>query len=389
MLTVMLRSWGRWCAAVLFFLGVAGLAGVVPSSSPPAGADAPPPGVMVGWHEKGDDIEAMKAHEAALGKRMAVVRLYEQWELPGKKVARMVGEGRLPVVSHKPPPTIGWLQIALGLEDAVIHDLAEEYKSYGGEVVFVFHHEPHDDAIDLGGGDTSGYGLSDNYVAAFRRIHDVFVAAGAHVSAGGNVSFGYSASSPWMLEGEPAGSADRLYPGDAYVDVLAHDRYNWASCRGDDWEEFSENWAPVVKMAAAHRKPLIIGEFGAPAAGGRRNDWFRNAAAWMKSDPDARQWLIGFAYYHSLHDTCPWDFMNQGDDGRLGWIEAFSRDPHFLDSPFPLPRTAEAPARLPVLLPIPVPLPELPVPLPELPELLELPEQPAPAVPEPPAEPPA
>ncbi len=361
-MTFPMRSFGRWCAAVAFFLLVAALSGLSPSSSADA-RDAAPPGVMIGWHEKGDDIGAMREHEAALGKRMAVVRLYEQWALPGSKVGQMIAEGRLPVVSHKPPPTVGWVTIALGLEDPLIHALAAEYKSYGRDVVFIFHHEPHDDAIDLKGGD---YGLSLNYVAAYRRIHDIFVADGAHVSAGGHVSFGYAATTPWMLEGDPPGSGDPLYPGDRYVDVLAHDRYNWATCRGDAWEEFSDNWGPVVKMAAAHHKPLIIGEFGAPPAGGRRNEWFRKAAAWMKSDTDARQWLIGFAYYHSFHDTCPWDFMNQGEDGRLGWIESFTNDPHFLDAPFPLARPAAGPAGLPILLPLPLPVPDLSV-LPALP----------------------
>jgi hypothetical protein len=280
----------------------------------------------------------------------------------------MVAEGRLVVVSHKPPALIGWLSIALGLEDAFIRQLAATYRSYGREIVFVFHHEPHDDALDL---KTGTYGLSANFVSAFRRIHDIFVQEGAHASVGGNVLFGYSATTPWMLMGTPAGSEDVLYPGDAYVDVLAHDRYNWASCRGDAWEEFSENWGPVTKMAAAHQKPLIIGEFGAPPENGRRNDWFRNAAAWMKSDPDARAWLRGFNYYHSFHDTCPWDFLNQGDDGRVGWIEAFAGDPHFSGTPIPLPRPA-APAApgLPMTpgLPVPPPVRPQPPPTPEAPD---------------------
>jgi hypothetical protein len=349
-----LRPLGRFAAGVLGFLVVGLAAGTGPST--PAGAEAPP-GVMIGWHEQGDDLDALAAHEAALGKRMAVVRLYEQWNPPTAKVERAVAEGRLAVVSHKPPPTIGWLQIALGLEDALIHELAARYRAYGRQVVFIFHHEPHDDAADLKDGES---GLSANFVAAFRRIHDIFVSDGAHVSAGGNVLFGYAATTPWMLEGDPPGSGDVLYPGDGYVDVLAHDRYNWASCRDDGWEEFADNWAPVVRMAAERRKPLVIGEFGAPPAGGRRDQWFRNAAAWMKSDPDARRWLFGFAYYHSFHDTCPWDFMNS-DDGRTGWIEAFTGDPHFRGAPFPLPRPTNAAEPLPVLLPLPVPLPDLPV----------------------------
>ena len=52
---------------------------------------------MIGWHEDGDDINALKAHERALGKRFAIVRTYHQWQLPGRRVDQLVSEGRLPL----------------------------------------------------------------------------------------------------------------------------------------------------------------------------------------------------------------------------------------------------------------------------------------------------
>jgi hypothetical protein len=290
---------------------------------------------MVGWHEQGNSVDQMKVHEQAVGGRFAIVRYYSEWALPGRRVDQLVGEDRLVLSSHKPPAPAdgGWAAVADGRQDQMIRALARKYRSYDREIIFIFHHEPHDDASDLKGG---AYGTSAEFKAAWQRIHDLFVAEGAAVSAGGKVYFGYSATMPWILKGNPAGSADPLYPGDANVDILAHDRYNWASCRGDGWEEFSDNWAPVVAMAARRGKYLIPGEFGAPPAGGQRNDWFRKAAQWMKTDPAARRWMIGFSYFHSLHDSCPWDFLNQGTDGLLGWIDAFSRDPYFTGTPFSL-----------------------------------------------------
>jgi hypothetical protein len=81
--------------------------------------------------------------------------------------------------------------------------------------------------------------------------------------------------------------------------------------------------------------PLIAAEFGSPPADGARNEWFRQTASWLRNDPLARRWMWGFAYYHTLHDTCPWDFLSHGDDGRLGWQDAF-RDPYFTGVPFSL-----------------------------------------------------
>ncbi len=305
---------------------------------------------MIGWHEKGDDLDALRAHEAQLGTRFAVVRVYQSWKVPGSKIGTLVDEGRLVLVSHK-PPIGGWAAVASGAEDATIAALADKYRSYGRQVIFTFHHEPHDDAVDLKGG-TSG--TVADYLAAWRRIHQVFVDRGAHRSAGGNVHFGYSATGSWAL----AAGGDPLYPGGDIVDVLAHDRYNWAACEGDDWEEFSENWGPLVALAARQGKPLIAGEFGSAPAGGARNDWFRRGAEWMRTDPAARQWLWGFAYYHSLHETCPWDFLNSvTDDGASGWRDAFSH-PYFSGTPFALPAGPVAP-----VAPLPSqPAPAAPVP---------------------------
>lgn len=295
---------------------------------------------MIGWHEDGDNLDRLEAHEAKLGKRFAVVRLYNQWRQPSRKVDQMVADGRLVLSSHKGPDPGrgGWAAVASGRQDGTIRFLAQKYRGYGRQIIFVFHHEPHDDASDV---KRSGrYGTSSDFKAAWRRIHRIFTDEGASASAGGTVFFGYSATGSRALGNR--GSGDPLYPGDAYVDVFAHDRYNWASCRGEGWESFAENWRPLVELAAEHGKPLIPAELGAPPSGGRRNAWFRDAARWMKTDPLARQWMIGFAYYHSFHDSCHWDFMNQGDDGRSGWAEAFSGDGYFVETPFSLHGSAMA-----------------------------------------------
>ena len=350
----------RWAAGLLI------VATSVGWGAPARAADSPPArpeagGTMIGWHEKGDDLDALRAHEAQLGTRFAVVRVYQSWKVPGAKIGTLVDEGRLVLVSHKPPAG-GWAAVASGAENATIAALADKYRSYGRQVVFIFHHEPHDDAADLKGG-TSG--TVADYQAAWRRIHQVFVERGAHRSVGGNVHFGYSATGSWAL----AAGGDPLYPGGDIVDVLAHDRYNWAACEGDDWEEFSENWAPLVALAARQGKPLIAGEFGSAPAGGARNDWFRRGAEWMRTDPAARQWLWGFAYYHSLHETCPWDFLNSvTDDGASGWRDAFSH-PYFSGTPFALPAGSVAPVAplpakpaAPVVSTVPTTVPKATVP---------------------------
>jgi len=150
-------------------------------------ARAPDGAVMIGWHEQGDDLAALRAHEQALGKRFAIVRLYQQWNLPGRKVDELVADGRLVLVSHKPPAPAdgGWGAVASGREDATIRALADKYRGYGRQIIFSFHHEPHDDASDVKTG--GRYGTSAQYKAAWRRIHDIFAEEHAAASVGGNV----------------------------------------------------------------------------------------------------------------------------------------------------------------------------------------------------------
>ena len=319
--------------AAVAALWCAGAPPVARAATPPTAVPARPPtgAVMVGWHEDGDDGDALRAHESELGTRFALVRMYQQWQVPSRRVTDMVSDGRLVLVSHKPPAG-GWPAVASGAEDAMIARLADAYRALGREVLFTFHHEPHDDASDVKGGTA---GTAADYLAAWRRIRTIFDQRGASHAVGGNVFFAYAPVGWWALKtapGGPAGSGDPLYPGDDLIDVLAPDSYNWGSCRGNAWQEFSSEWAPLVALAAAHHKPLIAAEFG--SAPGARDDWFRHAATWMRTDPLARQWLWGFAYFHSLHDTCPWDFLNQAD-GRAGWQDAF-RDAYFTGAPFSL-----------------------------------------------------
>lgn len=289
--------------------------------------------VMLGWHERFNDVDGLRANEKRLGTRFAIVRYYTPWRLPSRQMEDFLAEGRLLVSSHKAPEA-GWARVASGAEDQMISALADRYRSYGREIVFVFHHEPHDEASDVKGGT---FGTSGDFKAAWRRIHQIFVSRGAHVSAGGNVLFGYSAIDFYALKttpGGPPGSGDVMYPGDDVIDVLAHDAYNWAECKGREWQSFADNWKPLLAIAAAHDKPLIAAEFG--SAPGTRNQWFADAARFMRTDPVARERLMGVVYFHAHMDGCHWDFMNQPGDGRPGWVQAFGRDSGFTGTPFSL-----------------------------------------------------
>jgi hypothetical protein len=69
-------------------------------------------------------------------------------------------------------------------------------------------------------------------------------------------------------------------------------------------------------------------------------------ANFIKSDPYARKWVIGFNYFHSIHTdpkgiTNDWRILGDdnepvGSEGAEGWIQSFSDDPFFLEAPISL-----------------------------------------------------
>jgi beta-mannanase len=110
------------------------------------------------------------------------------------------------------------------------------------------------------------------YVAAWRRVHDIFVASGAT-----------NATWVWCPNVAAVGTASydniaAAYPGDAYVDWTCLDGYN-----GDDpWVSFSDLFGPAYRLiaeAVAPGKPMIIGEVGSTEHGGSKAQWISDMFA--------------------------------------------------------------------------------------------------------------
>lgn len=82
------------------------------------------------------------------------------------------------------------------------------------------------------------------------------------------------------------------------------------------------------------RQAALAAEFG--SAPGARNQWFTDAARFVRTDPLARRRPVGVVYFHAHMDNCDWDVMNQDDDGRRGWMQAFRSINGFTGTPFSL-----------------------------------------------------
>jgi hypothetical protein len=184
--------------------------------------------------------------------------------------------------------------IAAGKLDDYIRQYARDLKAYADPVL-----------IRLFGGEFNGswwYGQSPlanpnltpaDFVAAWRRVVDIFRAVGA-----ANVSFAWI---PGTYPPTPVGWVDSniaaYYPGDSYVD--------WAGA--DSYDNAPVSWLDsVYAFAVAHAKPFFLAEWGVRCCGS------------TLTPPEHQAWLSAmFDYFESHPDMKAINYFNYNN--RTTW----------------------------------------------------------------------
>jgi len=186
----------------------------------------------------------------------------------------------------------GWIQysaIASGQLDATLRKQAANFKALGKPVFVTFDHEPDTRAKWL------SHGTPAQYVAAWRHIHNVYVAAGAT-----NVVWVWTVTGwkgNWTKE-------DQLWPGSAYVDWISWDPYNLAGCQDgtinfDQWisfaQSFKDSYAWFRKGGSYGEidgtKPFMFSEFGTVtdyAQISATSQWYAAVPSTLKSYPQVK-----------------------------------------------------------------------------------------------------
>jgi beta-mannanase len=143
-----------------------------------------------------------------------------------------------------------WADIANGSYDSFITSAATRLKAWNRPVIIAFDAE-FDNLTSLKGP------VSD-YVLAYRRIVDMFRAAGVTNVAWAWVPTGYLG----------AGNDARTlagYPGDSYVDWVGYDPYNFYKCNNASWKTFEQTIAPTYNWFVSKglgKKPFLLSEYG-------------------------------------------------------------------------------------------------------------------------------
>jgi hypothetical protein len=177
----------------------------------------------------------------------------EDWASVKPRLDQQVAEGAAPVMSWGSdtgaPNDAG---IAAGGYDWYINAWAQHFKSLPYTVVLRLDWEENGWWYGWATGGSAPANTHASYVAMWRHVHDVFVANGVT-----NVQWFWC---PNTADGIGNFSAD--YPGDAYVNYVGVDLYNWGTAHtGNQWHSFTQlETYSYTMMNALTAKPQVLGE---------------------------------------------------------------------------------------------------------------------------------
>lgn len=187
------------------------------------------------------------------------------------------------------PKAVNLSDVANGKYDAYLDSWASAAKSFGAEVWIRWAHEFN--------GNWYPWAIGENnkdariYVRAFQRAHDRFTRAGAF-----NVRWIWCANAISVPDAEWNDPA-RAYPGDAYVDMVSIDGYNFGTATpGSRWQSFREIYErPYAELSRRFpNKPIMIGEIGCATVGGDKVEWIRDMDRQLRGPFKRFQGLVWF-----------------------------------------------------------------------------------------------
>ncbi|MFD9125095.1 glycoside hydrolase family 26 protein [Kitasatospora sp. NPDC059571] len=249
---------------------------------PPYDASAlrKPSGRMLGVASEGGpaDLAPVNSFAAKSGHHPDVREYYQEWgeDFDTAGNTALWKAGVLPLLSLVPDQT-PLARIASGAEDAYLTRFAQQVRGFQGPVVIAF-------APEMNGAWTPwgpGKATADDYVKAWRHIHDAFRDQQAT-----NVLWMWT---PHVADSGTGAPLKPYYPGDDYVDWLGLIGYYGPQ----DGTAYKSLFTPTLKTVRGFSgKPVLIAETGVaegPQKVAQINDLFSGAAG--------TDGLIGLVWY--------------------------------------------------------------------------------------------
>ncbi len=213
----------------------------------------------------------------------------------------IVNNGQIDLVSWAGTDT---RSMADGAYDSQLRSFADGVRVFGVPILLRFRWEM--DRPNL----VSTVGSGNDYVAAWKHIRQIFTEEGAT-----NAAWVWCPTSDAFANG----TAASYYPGDDQVDWLCTDVYP-----NDSDLSFGAIMAPVLQFAAAHPRPLMIGEMGVETTSPNGAAWFAGVAPVLATQPQVK----AVVYFSNVTTTKPIYDTTVGESSQtLAAFQAMSSNP--------------------------------------------------------------
>ena len=318
-------------AALLLSLVVA-----TPAGARPSGKLVPPSGALLGAWVKpssGWSRASLVEFEAMIGRKLDIDHRYYGWHesFPYSSDSWDFANGRIPMITWNATGLDG---IRSGRYDGLVRSRAAGLKGLGRPLFLRFAPEMNGNWMPWDGYHNNDPGQTNGpakFVQAWRRIHDIFGSVGAS-----NVVWVWCPN--WESVPHTAWNDVRnYYPGDAYVDWVCLDAYNWGTMEWwSRWTSLASMIAPIYRLYG-DRKPIMVGETASTEAGGNKGQWIREAENAIKNRFPA---VAALVWFNEVKET---DWRVNSSSQALAGFQALAHDPYFATNG--RPGAVAAPAR--------------------------------------------
>lgn len=236
-----------------------------------------------------------------------LISFYIQWPDSGNKTGELKSSldaiwsiGAVPSITWEPmyfkdsqKKTIPVEDILKGNFDEYIKAFAEEIKLFVNPVIIRFAHEMNLSEYHWGT-EEKNYGSSSPaaYIKMFRYVVEAFRANKVK-----NVLWAFCPNCD-SIPNEPWNVASAYYPGDAYVDLLGMDGYNWEKPHRSFEETFSRLYYELKKINDS--LPIIVFETATPKHTPDRKKWIEDAVL------SAKQWKLRGIIWFQVNKENDW-----------------------------------------------------------------------------------
>lgn len=294
----------------------------------------------------------LKEVESETGLSSDIVVFFLQWpsyedvnknHFPRKSLKTIWDAGAVPCITWEPmyykdksEIAIPYREILNGNYDSYMLAFAEDAKSWGKPFMIRFAHEMNIERYHWGM-NKQDYGPEspDIYKQMFKYVVSFFKKNSVN-----NILWVFcpnAESVPDVLYDKNAGwnQIENYYPGDAYVDILGIDGYNWGTTKkkamhgwDSQWKDFKEIFKAAHKklLSISSRKPIIIFETASVNKGG-------NKTMWIKDTLDtAAVWNLGGIVWFQSNKEFDWRINSEGEYAYKGLVrQSTSQAQYWID----------------------------------------------------------